>query len=110
MATSPSLLVLVAALLLALISPVVVLASGREQRLRIRVYVHEQFWGPSPLDGPDPSSQEVGRYHGLFAGADLPDANARVHRSTAGARCRSYGFLGDEVLEGGTVRRTMVGD
>ncbi|KAF8679280.1 hypothetical protein HU200_046061 [Digitaria exilis] len=49
MATSPSLLVLVAALLLFLISPVVVLASGREQRLRIRVYVHEQFSGPSPL-------------------------------------------------------------
>ncbi|KAF8679281.1 hypothetical protein HU200_046062 [Digitaria exilis] len=143
MATSPSLLlVLVATLVVALFSPAVVLASGREQRTRIRVYVHEQFSGPnatvgsvspSPLGanstfgevgvvddvlraGPDPSSPEVGRYQGLFAGADLADANyfsAITLVFTAGEHYGStlsiqgkYGFPGDEVLERAVVGGT----
>ncbi|CAN6206088.1 unnamed protein product [Urochloa humidicola] len=102
MASSPSLVALAVVALLALLSPAVLAAGGgREERARIRVYVHEQFTGPNatvgsvassqPGDnstfgmvgvvddvlraGPDPSSPEVGRYQGLFAGADLAGTN-----------------------------------
>ncbi|RCV13983.1 hypothetical protein SETIT_2G390400v2 [Setaria italica] len=133
MASSPSLLVLVVALL-AVFSPAV-LASGREERARIRVYVHERFSGSnatvgsvaaSPLGdnstfgevgvvddvlraGPDPSSREVGRYQGLFAGADLEDASyfsaitlvftAGEHRGSTVSLQGKYGFPVDGALE-----------
>ncbi|OEL38816.1 hypothetical protein BAE44_0000154 [Dichanthelium oligosanthes] len=132
MASSPSLLVLVA--LLALFSPAV-LASGREKRTHVRVYVHEQFSGPnatvvnvapSPFGanstfgevgavddvlraGPDPSSEEVGRYQGLFAGADVADANyfaaitlvftAGEHNGSTLSLQGKYTFPEDEGLE-----------
>jgi len=139
MASSPSLLALVA--LLALLSPAA-LAAGREERVRIRVYVHEQFSGPNATvgsvapsrlggnstfgevgvvddvlrAGPDPSSREVGRYQGLFAGADLADANyfsaitlvftAGEHRGSTLSLQGSYNFPGDEALERAVVGGT----
>ncbi|CAL5085624.1 unnamed protein product [Urochloa decumbens] len=142
MASSPSLPVLVAVALLALLSPAALAAGGREERARIRVYVHEQFTGPNATvgsvapsrlganstfgevgvvddvlrAGPDPSSQEVGRYQGLFAGADLADANyfsAITLVFTAGERNGStlslqgnYAFPVDDALERAVVGGT----
>ncbi|KAJ1291891.1 hypothetical protein BS78_02G350600 [Paspalum vaginatum] len=146
MATSPSLLMLVA-LLLALSSPAALASSGGEKRTHIRVYVHEQFSGPyatvqtvaqSPLGenstfgevgvvddvlraGPGASSVEVGRYQGLFAGADVADANyfaaitlvftAGEHRGSTLSLQGKYTFPDDNVLEravvGGTGRLRM---
>ncbi|RLM87668.1 dirigent protein 1-like [Panicum miliaceum] len=139
MASSPSLLVLAA--VLALFSPAA-LAAGREERARIRVYVRERFSGPNATvgsvapsllgdnstfgevgvvddvlrAGPDPSSREVGRYQGLFAGADLADANylsaitlvftAGEHRGSTLSLQGSYTFPGDEVLERAVVGGT----
>jgi hypothetical protein len=66
--------------------------------------------------GPDPSSREVGQYQGLFAGADLADANyfsaitlvftAGEHRGSTLSLQGSYTFPGDEVLERAVVGGT----
>lgn len=102
MASSPALPLVLLALLLAptgLAASGSGGGGGGEKRTRIRVYVHERFTGRNATvgsvapslrggnstfgevgvvddvlrAGPRASSQEVGRYQGLFAGADLAD-------------------------------------
>ncbi|CAN6184695.1 unnamed protein product [Urochloa humidicola] len=146
MASSLSLQVLAVVVLLPLFSPDV-LAGGGEKRARIRVYVHEQFTGPNATvgsvaasqlganstfgdvgvvddvlrAGPDTSSPEVGRYQGIFAGADLADANyfsaitlvftAGEHNGSTLSLQGNYAFPVDDALEraivGGTGRFRM---
>ncbi|TVU37908.1 hypothetical protein EJB05_11251, partial [Eragrostis curvula] len=103
MVSSPSLLLLLIAAVLAFLSPsAVVASSGDLKRTHIRVYVHERFSAgpnatvatvaPSPLGdnstfgevgalddelraGPDAASPLVGRYRGVFVGSDLEEDN-----------------------------------
>lgn len=150
MASSPALPLVLLALLLAptgLAASGSGGGGGGEKRTRIRVYVHERFTGRNATvgsvapslrggnstfgevgvvddvlrAGPRASSQEVGRYQGLFAGADLADDGgggggyfsaitlvfaAGEHRGSTLSLQGRYSFPADGALERAVVGGT----